>query len=128
MDYTRAEPGVANTYPYLLCRRRAAIRRVYVSKLRDAVEMQQSTHTGEAMTPDRIAQIYADETGFDINQEPAALEDFAKKMYNVGWHRGWAAGFACAAMTSLFSLMFYFIWMQYGPQFIEWIQYGHHNG
>ena len=50
-----------------------------------------------------------------------------QRIYNKGWHRGWAAGFACAALTSVFSLMFYFVWMQYGPQLIEWIQYGHHN-
>ena len=80
------------------------------------------------MTPERIAKIFAEETGFDIDKEDAALEDFGKRMYNVGWDGGWIAGFACAALTSLFSLMFYFVWIQYGPQVIEWVQYGHHNG
>lgn len=89
------------------------------------------------MTPERIAEIFAEETGFDIDASDSALRDFAMAIYLEGvkeeqaasanWHKGWAAGFACAALTSLFSLMFYFVWMQYGPQFIEWIQYGHHN-
>ena len=34
------------------------------------------------MTPDRIAQIYAEETGGDIDAEPAALRDFARRMWN----------------------------------------------
>jgi len=34
------------------------------------------------MTPARIAQIYAEETGFDIDKEPAALQDFARRMWN----------------------------------------------
>lgn len=33
------------------------------------------------MTPERIAEIYAEETGFDIDKEPAALQDFAMAMY-----------------------------------------------
>lgn len=34
------------------------------------------------MTPARIAQIYAEETGFDIDASPAALQDFARRMWN----------------------------------------------
>jgi len=34
------------------------------------------------MTPERVAEIYAEETGFDINDEPAALQDFARRMWN----------------------------------------------
>ena len=34
------------------------------------------------MTPERIAEIYAEETGFDIDKEDAALRDFARRMWN----------------------------------------------
>ena len=34
------------------------------------------------MTPERIARIYAEETGGDIDAEPAALHDFARRMWN----------------------------------------------
>lgn len=34
------------------------------------------------MTPERIAEIYADETGLDLNSEPAALQDFARAIWN----------------------------------------------
>ena len=34
------------------------------------------------MTPERVAEIYAEETGFDIDKEPAALQDFARRMWN----------------------------------------------
>ena len=36
------------------------------------------------MTPERIAEIYAYETGFDLHKEPAALQDFAMSMYLEG--------------------------------------------
>lgn len=36
------------------------------------------------MTPERIAEIYAEETGFDIDASPAALRDFAMAMYLEG--------------------------------------------
>jgi len=35
-----------------------------------------------SMTPERIAKIYAEETGGDIDAEPAALHDFARRMWN----------------------------------------------
>ena len=34
------------------------------------------------MTPERIAEIFAEETGFDIDVEPMALRDFARRMWN----------------------------------------------
>jgi len=34
------------------------------------------------MTPERIAEIYTEETGFEIGSEPAALQDFARWIWN----------------------------------------------
>lgn len=34
------------------------------------------------MTPARIAEIFAEETGFNIADKPAAIEDFARRMWN----------------------------------------------
>jgi len=44
--------------------------------------LEEAAKTGKYMTPDRIAQIYAEETGGDIDAEPAALRDFARRMWN----------------------------------------------
>lgn len=34
------------------------------------------------MTPERIAEIYAEETGDDIDASDSALRDFARRMWN----------------------------------------------
>ena len=52
------------------------------------------------MTPEKLEVMHRDEVGYSVRYVEA-VEAFRKNTYDAGWHRGWAAGFASAAIVSL---------------------------